>query len=790
MKHFETPPPGRTQGYSQLPQLLLRKGGAWLILGIFLIATATLYAVLERTSEQQIHQRFLSHAERERNRILGHLADFAQILRGGAAFIQASDEVSRKEWKSYVDNLRLDSTLPGIQGVGFAQMIRPEEKTAHERTIRAEGFPEYTIIPAGQREEYSSIVYLEPDTEQNRRAFGYDMFSEAVRRNAMERARDSGEPALSGRVTLVQEDGQNVQPGFLIYVPTYRHGQAPAEIKARRSELVGFSYGPFRTHDLLRNLFDRDNKDIEIRLYDEEAAPEKLIFDSSAETDGQPGGRQQVTLPIEFGGHRWIASFRSHPEFDRITGTRLPNTIAIVGTLCGLMAFFWVRRSSLYNRRITAYAERQHENEQRLRTLIDTMPDIVCLKDGAGRWTEANSVLLQLLGLSDTDFRELSNGRPVAEKHPGSAALRALAASDEAAWQNECLRDELTLRDSEQVERVFDIAKVSLRNQAGNRHALVMVGHDITERKRAEAELKRHQFHLEELVASRTADLLVTKEAAEAANRAKSTFLANMSHELRTPMNAIIGLTHILSRCNTDPGQRDKLNKIGHAADHLLLLLNDILDLSKIDAGHLTLEKTPLRLGHIVANVESLVCDKVARKGLHFRVELDPRTANTELLGDPIRLQQILLNLTDNALKFTEEGYVSLRATTLTSTDKALIVNLSVEDSGIGIPPAAQERIFSPFEQADSSTTRQHGGTGLGLAIVQRLVQLMDGKIELTSAPGKGSSFTLTLQIDKAAPGGPLTPLSPPTESSTTLARASHFGNRTILLVEDEPINQ
>ncbi len=893
-----------------LPQLLLSEGGAWFALGLILAITAGLYSFVRQSTEEQIYQRFLYRAEQERSILLSRLNTHAQVLRGAAAFIEASDNVNREEWHSYVSNLQLARTLPGIQATGYSLMIHPRDKAAHEQSIRAEGFPDYTIKPGGKREQYSSIIFLEPFTELNQIALGYDMVSEPVRRRAIERARDNGEPALSGKITLLQEIGQQVQPGFLIYMPVYRAGQRRETVEERRAALQGLSYAAFRAHDLLSSVITKDNKDVEIELYDLAVAPENLLFDSHAgKTSAR--GRQHVTLAIEFGGHQWVAQLRSRPEFDRITWTPLPLSIAIGGTLSGLMAFFWLRRNERYRRHITGYAERLGKNEKRLRTLIDTLPDIVCLKDGEGRWTEANTLLLRMLGLSNTDYRGSTSQELAASGKFDTAPLALLEATDEAVWANgERLHDELIFRDDKGGEQVFDVAKVPLFGTDGSRQALVMVGHDITsrvqiekelrsaerkfrglveqslagvyiiqgphfryvnpwfakvfgydspeeiidrvavidlvapedrqrvmdnvrrresgeiealhygfsglrtdggtvavevfgtavdyegqpavigiiidisKRKQAEAELQGYRAHLEELVASRTADLELAKEAAETANRAKSTFLANMSHELRTPMNAIIGLTHILSRRSSDPEQRDKLGKIDKAAGHLLCLLNDILDLSKIDAERLTLEQTPLRLGSIIANIESLVSDKVAAKGLQFELDIDPRLAGTELLGDPLRLQQILLNVIDNAVKFTDRGRVSIGATTAAETARTLTARLVIQDTGIGIPPEAQERIFSPFEQADGSTTRRHGGTGLGLAIVRRLVRLMNGRLELNSTPGEGSTFILTVAFDKAAPET----ATPVGEGGAT--GLDNFSGKRVLLAEDDPINQ
>ncbi|MBU1365270.1 MAG: CHASE domain-containing protein [Gammaproteobacteria bacterium] len=899
------------QSGHHLPQFLLQEGGAWIALGIILAITAVLYGFVRHSTEEQVYQRFLYRAEQERSTLLFRLHAHAQVLRGAAAFVEASDKVKRDEWQSYVRNLQLEKTLPGIQATGFALMIQPGDRAAHEQAVRREGFPSYAIKPDGARELYSSIVFLEPFTEVNQRAFGYDPHSEPVRRLAMTRARDSGEPALSGKITLFQENDGQPQPGFLIFMPVFHSGQPPTSVEERRAKLRGYSYAAFRVRDLLGSIFNPGNKDVEIELYDMAVAPENLLFDSRLEKKISTHGRQRVTLPIEFGGHQWIAELCSSPEFDRINAMALPLSVAIGGILSGLVVFFWVLRNNDYRRRITNYASRLSRNEKRLRTLIDTLPDIVCLKDGAGRWTEANSTLLHILGLSETDYRGSTSQELAASGKFDTAPLTLLDASDEPAWRHGGrLDEELVFRDHDGNEQVFDIAKVALFAADGSRQALVMVGHDITKRvqvekelrsaerkfrglveqslagvyiiqgprfryvnpwfarifgyespeevidrvavidlvapedrqkvadnvrrresgeiaalhygftgqrrdgskldvevfgtavdyegqpavigiiidiskrKQAEAELHRHRMHLEELVAMRTADLQLAKEAAEAAYRAKSTFLANMSHELRTPMNAIIGLTHILSRRSTDPALSDKLGKIDKAAGHLLCLLNDILDLSKIDAERLKLEQTSLRLGGIVANIESLVGDKVAARGLQFELDIDPQLAEARLLGDPLRLQQVLLNLVDNAVKFTEQGSIAIRATTVAETASTLTARLIIADTGIGIAPEAQERIFSPFEQADGSTTRKHGGTGLGLAIVRKLVRLMNGNLELASTPGEGSTFTLTMVFDKAAPGT----AELPTEQTGPVTK--DFTGKIVLLAEDEPINQ
>jgi PAS domain S-box-containing protein len=286
------------------------------------------------------------------------------------------------------------------------------------------------------------------------------------------------------------------------------------------------------------------------------------------------------------------------------------------------------------------------------------------------------------------------------------------------------------------------------------------INRDITARKRTELELFHHRQNLEALVAARTAELAEAKRAAETANQAKSTFLANMSHEIRTPMNAIIGLTHLLRKGSVDRGQVDRLDKIADSAQHLLGIINDILDMSKIESGMLVLEEVEFDIDRTLSRVADLVSGRAESKDLELVV--DPGDVPRMLRGDPLRLEQVLLNFASNAVKFTERGSVCLRARVAHETGNGLRVRVEVTDTGIGIEPDHRARLFGHFEQADSTTTRRFGGTGLGLAISRRLVDLMHGVIGVDSEPGRGSRFWVEVPLARA--DSTVTPDLPPAD--------------------------
>ena len=353
------------------------------------------------------------------------------------------------------------------------------------------------------------------------------------------------------------------------------------------------------------------------------------------------------------------------------------------------------------------------------RRVLDASPDVIVLKDAQHRVKALSRTYREMRHLPDGPA---CLGRTMDELLPPDLARSIREEEDDQRRSGDPLRSverQLELRGE---LRTFVFSRSLLRDEDGAFSGFLVMGRDLTERKRFERELE------------------AAKEAAEAANQSKSTFLANMSHEIRTPMNAIIGMTELALQMPLQTRQRNHLHKVMRAAQNLLGIINDILDFSKIEAGKMGMERIEFRLEDVLDNLVSLVSLKTEEKGLELLFDADPDVP-TSLLGDPLRLGQVLLNLGNNAVKFTERGEIVIGVRTVAHDGEEVRLHFWVRDTGIGMSAEQCERLFQSFSQADSSTTRKYGGSGLGLAISKRLVEMMDGRIWVESQPGVGSVF-------------------------------------------------
>jgi signal transduction histidine kinase len=339
------------------PRLPLR-GFAWAGLAATLIFTLGYWRYSDIDLDRQVDRHFRQLAQRKVDALVERMQAHERVLLGASGLFAASEAVSRDEWRAYIANLDLGTTLPGAHGTGFVVVVTRAEREAHERAVRAEGFPQYTIRPGGDREVYTSIVYLEPFEGRNLRAFGYDMYSEPTRRAAMDRARDSGAPAMTRKVTLVQETDEDVQAGFLIYVPVYARGKPRRSTTERRAALIGWVYSPYRAADLMDSVLSHFDRNAEVEVFDGEPWPGNLLY---ATPEATRTARHMTSFPIEIGGLQWTARFRSTEAFDTGISRVQTRLVLLAGLLLSMLVFMLL------------YAETRHraalEEQVRERTL-------------------------------------------------------------------------------------------------------------------------------------------------------------------------------------------------------------------------------------------------------------------------------------------------------------------------------------------------------------------------------------------------------------------------------------
>jgi PAS domain S-box-containing protein len=399
----------------------------------------------------------------------------------------------------------------------------------------------------------------------------------------------------------------------------------------------------------------------------------------------------------------------------------------------------------------------EHERNM-LRTLIDSLPDLIYAKDVNCKFLLANDACCRVMGTDRTDVV----GKDDFDFFPRDLAEGFHEDEQKVMRSGETLlnREESVLYRDGRRSHVLT-TKVPLRDSQGRVIGIMGIGRDITARVEAENELR------------------AAREAAEAANKAKSEFLANMSHEIRTPMNGVIGMSELMMDTKLDSAQRDYAETIRDCGRALLTVINDILDFSKIEAGKLELENIDMDLRDAVRDVARVLAVQAHAKGLELTMDVDSKLPEM-VKGDPGRLRQVLLNLGGNAVKFTSKGEVSLEVKVLESDERGSLVRCEVRDTGVGIPADRINALFQPFMQVDASTTRRFGGTGLGLSIVRKLVELMHGEVGVESEENLGSKFWFTARFAPASAAGPTYHRVAPSE----------LKGKRVLVVDDNATNR
>lgn len=830
-------PPAPDNRRSAPASFLSHTGVAWFVLALSFAVTGIAWYLSDRAVREKAEVRFGLQADGLSRAIEKRLLEYETALRGGAGVFNNFGQVSRGQWRRFVESLRIGEVFPGIQGLGFSQMMSARDVARHVAEVRAEGFPDYWIRPAGVREPTSSIVYLEPFDWRNQRAFGFDMFSEPIRRAAMTQALESGEPAISGRVTLVQETDSDVQPGFLMYVPVYRTGMALDTPIARRQAIRGFVYGPFRMRDLMRGIVGQDMSALQLDIYDGADPSHSTLLHSTGPEGGsadQAGVMPNRQFPyvkstqLTIGQRTWTVVAHAPSTFIASDEKMLPLFVAGTGIAIDLFLFFIIWSLARRRSEVEALVERRTHQLNEVMTKVEGANAALQLDEA-----RLNAMLdLSAIAPSLSEKEVQMHGLEAAQQLTGSPAgyLHFIADDQEtveaSTWSPGTLKVGTATHDNtppvstaalwtDAVRQRRPILNNDFRGVEGGsdyreghvslvRHLVVpviddgqvrlVIGVGNKPKDYDETDLRQLQLigdSIWKIIGQRRllSRLEQARVDAEAASAAKSAFLATMSHEFRTPMNAIIGMTSLAMLRVEDPLVRDQLGKVDQASNQLLAIINDVLDLANIETGRLGLEKSRFALGAILGELSAMMGRRLEIKGLRLHVEYPEGFNGRFVEADPSRLRQVLFNLLSNALKFSEQGTVNLRAMILEERPDRMLVRWEVQDPGIGISSEDQRRLFIPFEQVDSSTTRRHGGTGLGLAISKRLVGLMGGEIGVVSRPGAGSTFWFTTPLETGRAEAPRPEADRSREGMKRDLRSLCSGTR-VLLADGEPISQ
>ena len=750
------------------PLTRLLRSGIALPLAVFLLVLA-LSVIVSLRRQHEIDKlaevNFGRSVERVSSDVKGRFAHQVAALEGTRGLYAASKNVGREAFKNYVESRDLPKKFPGVRGFGFIQRVTQAGLDTFIAQERADGAPQFALRQLTDRshDDLYVVKFVEP-AANNAGALGLDVGSEPMRRSALQRAIDTGEPALTAAITLVQDQGQTT--GLLLFLPVYARGANPTTVEERRAALVGVLSCQIVLAEFLADLEEVMSRLVDFELFDASPGADSavMVFDADGHVGTQVNagnvsvGRFSVTRPLPLPGRDFSVQVHSMPLFDEQIDRATPWRVFMAGlTLSSLLALL-LRQQATGRLRAESLARQMTEDLRLMAEVVQLTGNSVTMTDAQMRITWVNDGFTQISGYSRDEAIGRTPDQLLCSGKADPAALKTL--SDAVAGGTSC--------QVEILNRAKDGREYWIATDVQPRHdvhgfltGFVEIGLDITASKKVEIELEQHRDHLADLVQLQTADMrraltdLKRAEAvAQVANHAKSEFLANMSHELRTPMNGVVGMVDILQQTELLPNQHRMVSTIHNSALSLLQILNDILDFSKIEAGKLEVECIPMHLREVVETAAQLLAVVSGAKNVELSVFVSPELPHW-IVGDPTRLRQVLLNLMGNAIKFVRDesgqvARVSVQVVPCALEDGGEGLHLSVSDNGIGMSPQVVAKLFQPFTQADESTARKFGGTGLGLSITQRLVELMHGRIAVQSVWGAGSEFSVTLPLQVA----------------------------------------
>lgn len=689
------------------------KTSAWLLLVLLLVLTIFI--------SWTMHRQVLRFAQREFDEQIDDLVQSLQLrmnnqeqlLLGAKGLYEASKSVERDEFHLYVNSLNVEKKYPGVQVVGFSEWIPSAKFAEVTQRVRAEGYPQFTIYPQGERTHYSAIVYAEPFTGRNLVAFGFDMFSEATRRQAMSAAVDSNKATLSGKVILVQENQGEIQAGSLLYLPVFKKNMPLTSADERWNALDGFVYAAFRMGDLIDGVLQERKLNIDFTLYAGTSIQEDQELYHSVKV--QPFAPAYIeTMQLNLYGQPWVLRVVSNKIFEQKHQSYMPLIALVLGIFIDFLLFgmFYVMVSQRQKAMLLAESMTEDVRAKNLQ-----------LKHNQERYElalESSSMGIWSLRFSDNDMQ-------------WDTAMYALFGLTDSGSLS-TYESFLALVHQEDCQRVFMEIAQAIEGKKGYDTEYRVVWPD-------------HQIHY---LASRAKIIYEGNDAVsmigtcwdvserKRLDKVKTEFVSTVSHELRTPLTAITGALGLAvggSLCELPEKAKQVLDIAYKNAQRLKLLINDLLDMDKLLAGKLEFHCEPQTLMPLIER--AVMENRAYADQMQVSYVIAPTTIAPRVDIEDIRFLQVLANFLSNAAKFSKAD--SQIIVTLSCVND--YARVSVSDTGVGLSEESKSHIFEKFYQADSSDTRKKGGTGLGLAITKEIVERMNGRVGFTSVLGEGSTF-------------------------------------------------
>lgn len=745
---------------------LLQKAWIPYFILIFTLAISvfTMYFAGVET-RQNDELRFRNIVERTQGSFSNQLATYIALLEGTSGLFAASTSVTNNEFAVYVDRLNIRQQYPGIQGIGYVLLIPETQTYALVESVQAEGISNYQIWPEEGMTERAPIVYIEPLDEKNRIALGYDMFTEPIRREAMLKAAREGGPVMSQKVKLVQQDANDPQAGFLIFLPVYRGGIIPPTPDARLAQLQGFVYSPFRADDLLRGILGAEKSpQIDFRVYDGEVKDENLLHDSQRFGPFSPQSyspRFRDFQSIEIAGRTWTIEYMTNEAFDAASDVWLVPFVLIFGLLTSGVLFILSQAQYEAGRMAEESESNLHyiaEAGKILASSLDYKRTIATVaKMGIKHMADWCSVDLikgenvDLIALAHRDQEKIKWAKKYRSQRPPVMASKSGLAQVLKTGKAE-LYTKVTdrmLRSAADTEEDYQLAK-SL-----GIHSVMIVPLKIHRRTigamtyiSGKKNRRFTQMHLAiaEEIAQRAAMAIEHArlfQESEQAVQMRDNFISVASHELKTPVTSLKMYLQVMQKQLRKKGEYDlesALTKMDAQVNKLTNLISDLLNVSRIQLGRLEFHDEYFS----VANTVQEVVESVAPTSKKHKIHISG-TIQKKIYGDRDRIGQVLTNLLTNAIKYSPHAD-QIDIFLLEDKDT---VSVQVRDYGIGIDEKHIGKIFNRFYRVSDTNEKTFPGLGIGLFISHEIITRHGGTLSVTSEKGKGSTFGFVLPKKK-----------------------------------------